>query len=151
LTAREKALGAGQIRLRDDHTGSKYKYDVYKEDLPYASDFKRIAGRGISAGQILANLPPFFSEIKQGLPLKMDSIVCYQHVEHIFIFYCASIPKPSKRIPMISADLGSKSSYHATFQSGTQEGRFRFRSFDGASRSDERFLSWLIQAVVASM
>lgn len=38
LTAREKALGAGQIRLRDDHTGSKYKYDVYKEDLPYASE-----------------------------------------------------------------------------------------------------------------
>jgi hypothetical protein len=38
LTARQKALGAGQIRLRDDHTGSKYKYDVYREDLSYASE-----------------------------------------------------------------------------------------------------------------
>jgi alkanesulfonate monooxygenase SsuD/methylene tetrahydromethanopterin reductase-like flavin-dependent oxidoreductase (luciferase family) len=35
LTAREKVYGAGQAHLRDDHTGSKYKYDVYKEDAPY--------------------------------------------------------------------------------------------------------------------
>jgi hypothetical protein len=25
----------GQAHLRDDHFGSRYKYDVYKEDLPY--------------------------------------------------------------------------------------------------------------------
>lgn len=32
LTAREKIYGTGQKGLRDDHTGSKYKYNVYKED-----------------------------------------------------------------------------------------------------------------------
>ncbi|KAL5354394.1 hypothetical protein ACLOAV_000483 [Pseudogymnoascus australis] len=35
LTAREKVYGSGQAHLRSDHTGSAYKYDVYKEDLPY--------------------------------------------------------------------------------------------------------------------
>lgn len=32
LTAREKVYGKGQKELRADHTGSRYKYDVYKED-----------------------------------------------------------------------------------------------------------------------
>jgi len=32
LTAREKVFGAGQRRLRDDHIGSTYKYDVYQEE-----------------------------------------------------------------------------------------------------------------------
>ncbi|KAM0721066.1 hypothetical protein Q7P37_003352 [Cladosporium fusiforme] len=35
LTVREKVYGKGQAGLRDDHTGSRYKYDVYKEDKPY--------------------------------------------------------------------------------------------------------------------
>lgn len=35
LTAREKIFGKGQKELRADHTGSKYKYDVYQEDEPY--------------------------------------------------------------------------------------------------------------------
>lgn len=35
LTAREKVYGKGQAKLRDDHEGSKYKYDVYQEDAPY--------------------------------------------------------------------------------------------------------------------
>lgn len=35
LTAREKVFGKGQKGLRSDHTGSSYKYDVYKEDAPY--------------------------------------------------------------------------------------------------------------------
>jgi hypothetical protein len=34
LTAREKVYGEGQAKLRDDHIGSGYKYDVYKEDPP---------------------------------------------------------------------------------------------------------------------
>lgn len=32
LTARERLYGKGQSALRDDHIGSTYKYDVYKED-----------------------------------------------------------------------------------------------------------------------
>ncbi|KXJ89589.1 HK97 family phage prohead protease [Microdochium bolleyi] len=32
LTARERVYGRGQARLRDDHTGSQYKYAVYKEE-----------------------------------------------------------------------------------------------------------------------
>lgn len=32
FTAREKIYGKGQKGLRDDHTGSRYKYDVYQED-----------------------------------------------------------------------------------------------------------------------
>ena len=32
LTAREKVYGKGQKGLRDDHTGSQYKYAVYKEN-----------------------------------------------------------------------------------------------------------------------
>ncbi|KAL0263393.1 hypothetical protein SLS55_002373 [Diplodia seriata] len=35
LTAREKVYGKGQSKLRDDHEGSRYKYDVYQEDPPY--------------------------------------------------------------------------------------------------------------------
>lgn len=35
LTAREKVYGPGQAHLRDDHFGSRFKYDVYKEDSPY--------------------------------------------------------------------------------------------------------------------
>ena len=31
LTAREKVYGKGQAKLRDDHAGSSYRYDVYKE------------------------------------------------------------------------------------------------------------------------
>ncbi|KAF2146962.1 uncharacterized protein K452DRAFT_242211, partial [Aplosporella prunicola CBS 121167] len=38
LTARERVYGKGQAGLRDDHPGSKYKYDVYKEDPPYVED-----------------------------------------------------------------------------------------------------------------
>jgi hypothetical protein len=40
LTAREKVYGAGQARLRDDHLGSTYKYDVYKEEAPYVHEAK---------------------------------------------------------------------------------------------------------------
>ncbi|KAL4952630.1 luciferase-like domain-containing protein [Aspergillus filifer] len=36
LTAREKLQGKGQSRLRDDHVGSGYKYDVYQEEAPFA-------------------------------------------------------------------------------------------------------------------
>jgi hypothetical protein len=35
LTAREREYGKGQAKLRDDHTGSRYKYDVYQEKRPY--------------------------------------------------------------------------------------------------------------------
>jgi len=38
LTAREKVYGKGQAHLRDDHLGSTYKYDVYKEDVPYIEE-----------------------------------------------------------------------------------------------------------------
>lgn len=31
LTAREKVYGKGQAALKDDHTGSQYKYDVYDD------------------------------------------------------------------------------------------------------------------------
>ncbi|KAF2020215.1 HK97 family phage prohead protease [Aaosphaeria arxii CBS 175.79] len=34
LTTREKVYGKGQKGLRDDHEGSKYKYDVYDENRP---------------------------------------------------------------------------------------------------------------------
>ncbi|KAK3689297.1 HK97 family phage prohead protease [Podospora appendiculata] len=35
LTAREKVYGKGQSGLRDDHVGSTYKYDVYREEAPF--------------------------------------------------------------------------------------------------------------------
>ena len=38
LTAREKIYGKGQRGLRDDHTGSRYKYDVYTEEPPFVAD-----------------------------------------------------------------------------------------------------------------
>ncbi|KAL6236664.1 hypothetical protein BDW75DRAFT_229315 [Aspergillus navahoensis] len=38
LTAREKVYGVGQAGLRSDHTGSQYKYDVYKEEAPHEGD-----------------------------------------------------------------------------------------------------------------
>lgn len=37
LTAREKVYGKGQKGLRDDHVGSRYKYDVYQEEPPYVA------------------------------------------------------------------------------------------------------------------
>ncbi|KAK0649683.1 luciferase-like domain-containing protein [Cercophora newfieldiana] len=39
-TAREKVYGKGQSGLRADHTGSRYKYDVYEEEAPYAPESK---------------------------------------------------------------------------------------------------------------
>lgn len=36
LTARERVYGKGQSRLRDDHPGTKYKYDAYVEEEPFA-------------------------------------------------------------------------------------------------------------------
>ncbi|EEU37058.1 uncharacterized protein NECHADRAFT_52142 [Fusarium vanettenii 77-13-4] len=38
LAARERVYGKGQARLRDDHIGSKYKYEVYKEEEPFVAD-----------------------------------------------------------------------------------------------------------------
>ncbi|KAJ6108564.1 Nitrilotriacetate monooxygenase component A/pristinamycin IIA synthase subunit A [Penicillium sp. IBT 18751x] len=38
LALREKVYGKGQKELRDDHPGSKYKYDVYEEEAPYAGN-----------------------------------------------------------------------------------------------------------------
>jgi alkanesulfonate monooxygenase SsuD/methylene tetrahydromethanopterin reductase-like flavin-dependent oxidoreductase (luciferase family) len=38
LSAREKIYGKGQSKLRDDHVGSSYKYDVYKEEPPYVAE-----------------------------------------------------------------------------------------------------------------
>ncbi|XXG97110.1 hypothetical protein Hte_003405 [Hypoxylon texense] len=35
LTARERVYGKGQSGLRDDHIGSRYKYDRYQEEPPY--------------------------------------------------------------------------------------------------------------------
>lgn len=35
LTAREKVYGEGQSKLRDDHVGTKYRYEVYQEDAPF--------------------------------------------------------------------------------------------------------------------
>jgi hypothetical protein len=40
LTAREKVYGKGQARLRDDHTGARYNYDVYQEEAPHPSKVK---------------------------------------------------------------------------------------------------------------
>ncbi|KAH8590508.1 luciferase-like domain-containing protein [Bisporella sp. PMI_857] len=40
-TTREKVYGRGQKRLREDHTGSRYKFDVYEEDTPYENKLKR--------------------------------------------------------------------------------------------------------------
>jgi alkanesulfonate monooxygenase SsuD/methylene tetrahydromethanopterin reductase-like flavin-dependent oxidoreductase (luciferase family) len=52
LTAREKVYGSGQAHLRSDHTGSAYKYDVYKEDPPYVKDASEKAGlNGNGSGQ----------------------------------------------------------------------------------------------------
>lgn len=40
LTAREKVYGKGQRGLRGDHTGSRYKYEVYEEEPPYSPPSK---------------------------------------------------------------------------------------------------------------
>lgn len=44
LTAREKIYGKGQKGVRDDHAGAAYKYDVYKEDEPYAKPQNGVDG-----------------------------------------------------------------------------------------------------------
>ncbi|KAG8166090.1 hypothetical protein KVR01_004642 [Diaporthe batatas] len=41
LTAREKIYGKGQTGLRDDHTGSRYKYDVYQEEPAFVKEQDR--------------------------------------------------------------------------------------------------------------
>jgi len=35
MTAREKVYGKGQSNLREDHPGTKWKYDVYVEEEPF--------------------------------------------------------------------------------------------------------------------
>lgn len=37
-TLRERVFGSGQSRLRDDHSGSKWKYDRYPEDAEFRAD-----------------------------------------------------------------------------------------------------------------
>lgn len=51
LTAREKVYGSGQAHLRSDHTGSSYKYDVYKEDPPYVEVPEKVGLNGNGNGQ----------------------------------------------------------------------------------------------------
>ncbi|KAK3621209.1 hypothetical protein LTR56_022919 [Elasticomyces elasticus] len=49
LTAREKVYGKGQAKLRSDHSGSAYKYDVYQEDAPYPGKTSEAAGKDAEA------------------------------------------------------------------------------------------------------
>jgi hypothetical protein len=43
LTAREKVYGKGQSRLRDDHFGSTFTYDRYKEEAtPSTEESKEV-------------------------------------------------------------------------------------------------------------
>lgn len=51
LTAREKIYGRGQKELLDDHTGSRYKYDVYEEEAPYEEVEE---GAGSSVAEVAA-------------------------------------------------------------------------------------------------
>ena len=44
LTIREKVYGKGQSSLRDDHSGSRYKYGVYEEEPPHPSKVKDVPG-----------------------------------------------------------------------------------------------------------
>jgi hypothetical protein len=37
-TAREKVYGKGQAKLRDDHTGAGYRYDVYDDTVDGATN-----------------------------------------------------------------------------------------------------------------
>ncbi|ROW17486.1 hypothetical protein VPNG_00762 [Cytospora leucostoma] len=53
FTAREKIYGKGQKELLDDHTGSRYKYDVYKEEAPY-EEVEEGAGAGSSVAEVAA-------------------------------------------------------------------------------------------------
>ncbi|KAF2086019.1 Nitrilotriacetate monooxygenase component A/pristinamycin IIA synthase subunit A [Saccharata proteae CBS 121410] len=41
LTLRERVYGKGQAKLRDDHTGSSYKYNIYQEDPPYENSISQ--------------------------------------------------------------------------------------------------------------
>ncbi|CAK7234514.1 hypothetical protein SCUCBS95973_008961 [Sporothrix curviconia] len=50
LTLRERVYGAGHSRLLDDHTGSRYKYDVYKEDAPYVAEDEAVGQNGETNG-----------------------------------------------------------------------------------------------------
>jgi alkanesulfonate monooxygenase SsuD/methylene tetrahydromethanopterin reductase-like flavin-dependent oxidoreductase (luciferase family) len=50
LTAREKVYGSGQAHLRDDHLGSTFKYDVYKEESSYVpEDEEKTTANGVKA------------------------------------------------------------------------------------------------------
>jgi len=48
LTAREKINGKGNNRLKSDHVGSGYKYDVYREDPPYVAEENIGNGRKVA-------------------------------------------------------------------------------------------------------
>lgn len=41
LKAREKVYEPGQSKLRADHEGSKYRYDVYEEEKPAAEEVSK--------------------------------------------------------------------------------------------------------------
>lgn len=76
LTAREKVYGKGQSKLRDDHTGSKYKYDVYVEDGPagengHAGEAEN--GRKEEENLPVANGTPKSSKRKAETPVERSS------------------------------------------------------------------------------
>jgi FMN-dependent oxidoreductase (nitrilotriacetate monooxygenase family) len=54
-TAREKVYGKGQRELRDDHEGSRYKYDVYEET---EKRDQKLNGRGVDAVETAENGTP---------------------------------------------------------------------------------------------
>jgi len=59
LTAREKVYGEGQASLRDDHLGSSYKYDVYKEEPPYVAPELKPTANGAGTGKKKERPLPF--------------------------------------------------------------------------------------------
>jgi len=53
LTAREKVYGKGQRQPRADHTASRYRYEVYEEEAPYAKgaeNGEHAHGEGVRSG-----------------------------------------------------------------------------------------------------
>ncbi|THY33993.1 bacterial luciferase-like protein [Aureobasidium pullulans] len=70
LTAREKVYGAGHASLRNDHTGSKYKYDVYKEDAQYVADEEQNAIQQTDVSEHVEQLPK-----KTNVPVTANEVV----------------------------------------------------------------------------
>jgi len=101
LTAREKVYGKGQARLRDDHAGNTYRYDVYQEEAPHPSKVKQKSQVDAEAEMRKASATTGAAQIEAESIMpssRLDSVPA-EHDGHVDSPVAGSVQWPRKSLP----------------------------------------------------